>query len=181
MKIKFGSDLLDFYTLGHLLSDLHELVVFSDLIEKNDLESIKSTFSNNFVFKPTRYTKTIRERRNLTEIVKFSQGSLEVIIPVSTLVASVIIPFVIELVKRALARNDEHIVFEFSVGDERLNAILIAFFNGDLGKGEYGLNTLTKALASNDYNVHIISKNIYSIEHITNRYAQRIVKTIKKY
>lgn len=70
--------------------------------------------------------------------------------------------------------------FELSPEDEGLRKIMAAYENGEFGKDREGLEVLMSILKERKYNVDVLANNIFLIEHVVEKYSQRIIRTIKK-
>ena len=55
-----------------------------------------------------------------------------------------------------------------------------AYASGDFGPGSEGLGTLMTILQQRNYDVTVLAQNLYLVEHVVEKYSQRMIKTIKK-
>ncbi|MED5238510.1 MAG: hypothetical protein VX379_02935 [Pseudomonadota bacterium] len=115
-----------------------------------------------------------------SEIVDVKKGSVAVAVAGATFIAAIVMPVVAIKVQRELEKEDQMVRFEISPQDESIKAHLQSYANGNFGRGEEGLTALFEVLQRLNYSVQISGEDIYSIEHVTNKYAQRMVKTIRK-
>jgi hypothetical protein len=178
VKIYFGGDLTNLYELGWLSSDLSTLVDFTELIESGDQERTEKYFgekARGF----NRYTKVVDKPHKRPEIVDVRKGSVELVIAGCSLAVAVIMPLVQIAVQRYFTQRDEEVAFEISPQDTSLNRIMNAYADGEFGLGSEGLRMLMSILEQRNYNVRLLSQNIYLVEHVIEKYSQRMIKTIK--
>lgn len=179
IKIYFGGDLTNLYDIGWLSSDLSQLVDFADLLESGERERTEKFFGEKS--RPfNRYTKIVSKSLKRPEVVDVRKGSVELVIAGCSLAAAVIMPLVQIAVQRHFTKIDEDISFQICPQDASLQRIMNAYANGDFGHGTQGLTTLMSILQQRNYNVTLLAQNVYLIEHVIEKYAQRMIKTIKK-
>lgn len=179
VKIYFGGDLTNLYEIGWLSSDLSQLVDFAELIESGEKDRTEKFFGEKS--RPfNRYTKIVDKPHKRPEIVEVRKGSVELIIAGCTLAAMVIMPLVQIKVQEYFRLRNEEVSFEISPQDTSLNRIMNAYENGDFGRGTEGLNMLMAILQQRNYNVTFLAENVYLVEHVVDKYSQRMIKTIKK-
>ena len=73
-----------------------------------------------------------------------------------------------------------NLTFQISPQDQGLRGVIDAYERGEFGQGREGLEMLMSVLLHRNYDVRILANNIYLIEHVVDRYSQRIIKTINK-
>ncbi|MCJ0806821.1 hypothetical protein [Vibrio vulnificus] len=179
VKIYFGGGLANLYEVGWLSSDLSQIVDFAELMESGDLERTERFFGENA--RPfNRYAQIVDKFHKRPEIVDVRKGSVELVIAGCSLAAAVIMPLVQIAVQNYFAQRDEEVSFEISAQDTNLQRILNAYADGQFGRGSEGLVALMSILQQRNYNVTILSQNIYLVEHVVDKYSQRMIKTIKK-
>ena len=179
VKIYYGGDLTNLYELGWLSSDLSQLIDFTELVESGDKTRTEKYFGEKA--RPfNRYTKIVSKPHKRPEIVDVRKGSVELVIAGCSVAAAVIMPLVQSAVQRHFTQEGEELSFEISPEDEGLQRIISAYANGDFGRGTEGLETLMSILQQRNYNVTILAQNIYLVEHVIEKYSQRMIKTIKK-
>jgi len=98
----------------------------------------------------------------------------------ASVAVAVIMPLVQIAVQRYFAKQDETITFELSPQDKGLRKIMNAYEKGEFGEDREGLEVLMSVLQKRKYNVDVLANNIYLIEHVVEKYSQRIIRTIKK-
>ena len=125
-----------------------------------------------------RYSPVLDEPGAECKVQEVRNGSVELIILVSGLVAAVVIPFVAIAVQRELARRDQRVHFEISPQDLELKRILDDYEQRKLGKGDGGLQVLMHLLQGAGYDISFIQENAYLIGDVSGRYARRIVRTM---
>jgi|TARA_R100000149_G_C5880341_1_gene145326 hypothetical protein len=181
IKIYLGGELAHLYELGYISTDLHQLAAFGEMVEESRTADIERFFLKKRPTPINRYTKLTGEKRpRRTEVLEVRPGSIELILGVSTLVASIAMPLVAIRVNRELQRRDVKVQFNISPQDARLKRALDAYEAGTFGDGEDGLQLLFSAL-SNDYDVTALGPHLYEIEHVVDQYSRRIVRTISKF
>lgn len=179
IRIYFGSELANLYELGWISTDLSQLIAFSELVESGEQDRAEKFFGENS--RPfNRYTSLIKKREKRPEIVDVQNGSIELVIAGASVAVAIIMPLVRVAVTRHFAKLDETITFEISPEDKGLSKIMNAYEKGDFGKDREGLEVLMAVLKEREYNVDVLSNNIYLIEHVVDKYSQRIIRTIKK-
>ncbi|HOY88060.1 MAG: hypothetical protein V9G21_07820 [Methylotenera sp.] len=178
IRIYFGNNLTNLYELGWISTDLNQLIEFSKLVESGELEQAEKYFGENA--RPfNRYVALNRKLEKRPEIVDVKGGSIELVISGVSLLASIIMPLVQIAVDRYFKANGEEVTFELSPKDQNLKEIMSAYEEGYFGQGRDGLTYLVSLLQQRNYNVNVIANNIYLIDHVVDKYAQRIIKTIK--
>ena len=179
IRLYFGCELANLYELGWISSDLSQLMEFSKLLEDGN-----SRRANKYFGKQARgfnrYFSITEEREKRPEIIDIRKGSIELVIAGATLAASIIMPLVAIAVKRYFDAKDETMTFELSPKDPALKRMIDAYEKGDFGQGIEGLTMLVELLGQKNYSVTIKAKDVYLIEHVIEKYSQRIIKTIKK-
>ena len=179
VKIYFGGKLANLYELGWIAADLSQVIDFSELIEVGSKERAEKFFGEKS--RPfNRYAAISARKEKRPEIVEVNKGSIELIIAGATLAAAIIMPLVQIAVSRYFEEKDEMVTFEISPQDRVLKGILRSYENGDFGSGHEGLQELMYQLAQHNYSTSFLSDNVYLIEHVIEKYSQRIIKTIKK-
>lgn len=160
-------------------SDLSQLVDCTELVESGDSERTEKFFGEKA--RPfNRYTKVVDKPHKRPEIVDVRKGSVELVIAGCSVAAAVIMPLVQIAVQRYFSQRDEEVSFEISPQDEGLRSIMNAYANGEFGRGSGALETLMTILQQRNYNVTVLAQNLYLVEHVVEKYSQRMVKTIKK-
>jgi phenylpropionate dioxygenase-like ring-hydroxylating dioxygenase large terminal subunit len=155
------------------------LIEFSELVQTGEQERAEKFFGEKS--RPfNRYTTLTKKREQRPKIVEVQNGSIELVIAGASIAVAVIMPLVRISVTRYFERLDETITFELSPEDKALNKIMTAYENGDFGKDREGLEVLMSVLRKRKYNVDVLANNIFLIEHVVEKYSQRIIKTIKK-
>ncbi|MFT5758851.1 MAG: hypothetical protein ACI9LM_003599 [Alteromonadaceae bacterium] len=155
------------------------LIDFTELVESGDQERTDKYFgekARGF----NRYTKVVGKPHKRPEIVDVRKGSVELVIAGCSVAVAVIMPLVQIAVQRYFTQRDEELSFEISPQDISLQRIMSAYANGDFGRGSNGLGTLMSVLQQRNYNVTLLAQNIYLVEHVIEKYSQRMIKTIKK-
>lgn len=179
VRIYFGGDLANLYELGWISADLSQLVDFSELIEQGDRGRAEKFFGEKS--RPfNRYVSLTEKRRKRPEIVDVRKGSVELLIAGASIATAVLMPLVQIAVQRHFASLDEEITFEISPQDIALQRIMKAYERGKFGNGSEALELLFSILQERNYNVTVLAQNIYLVEHVIDKYAQRMIKTIKK-
>ncbi len=155
------------------------MIEFSELVESGEQERAEKFFGEKS--RPfNRYTALTKNREQRPKIVEVQNGSIELVIAGASIAAAVIMPLVRISVTRYFDRLDETITFELSPEDEGLRKIMAAYEKGDFGKDREGLEVLMSVLKERKYNVDVLASNVYLIEHVVEKYSQRIIRTIKK-
>jgi hypothetical protein len=179
VKIYFGGDLTNLYELGWLSSDLSQLVDFAELLESENLERTEKFFGEKA--RPfNRYVKIVDQPHKRPEIVDVRKGSVELVMAGCSVAATVIMGLVQIAVHRHFTNKDEEISFEISTQDANLQRIMNAYANKDFGTGSEGLTTLMSILQQRNYSVSTLAQNTFLIEHVVEKYSQRMIKTVKK-
>ncbi len=179
IRIYFGSELANLYELGWISTDLSQLIEFSELVESGEQERAEKFFGEKS--RPfNRYTALTKNREKRPEIVEVQKGSIELVIAGASIAVAVIMPLVRIAVTRYFDKQDESITFELSPQDKGLRKIMDAYEKGEFGKNSEGLKVLMSVLQERKYDVDVLANNIYLIEHVVEKYSQRIIRTIKK-
>ena len=179
IRIYFGSELANLYELGWISTDLSQLIEFSELVKTGQQDRAEKFFGEKS--RPfNRYTALTKKREKRPEIVDVQNGSIEMVIAGASVAVAVIMPLVQIAVQRYFAKLDETITFEISPQDKALSKIMNAYEKGDFGEDSEGLKVLMSVLQVRNYNVDVLANNIYLIEHVVDKYSQRIIRTIKK-
>jgi len=178
LDIYFGSEIANLYELGYLTIDLQQLQSYSRLISEKNIEQAEKYFGEKS--RPINRYSSQLTKGTKSEIINVKKGSIELAIAGATLIAAVVMPIVAIKVQQELKYENQLVRFEISPQDESIQTHLQAYAKGNYGYGEKGLEALFEILQRLNYSVQITREDIYSIEHVTNKYAQRMVKTIKK-
>ena len=179
LKIYFGAGIANLYDVGYLATDIQQLITFSEMINESDIESIEKYFGER-VKGLNRYAKPLGKYGKSSEITDVRKGSLELIISGMAVAAAVIIPIAIAKVQHKLHQEGLETTFEISPEDDNLRIHLNAYASGQYGEGIEALNFLFEVLSRLNYNTSVVAEHIYRIDHITDKYAGRMVKTIKR-
>ncbi len=179
VKIYFGGDLTNLYEIGWLSSDLSQLIDFAELVEEGNEERTEKFFGEKA--RPfNRYTKILNKPHKRPEIVDVRKGSVELVIAGCSVAAAVIMPLVQIAVQRYFTQRDEEVSFQISSKDRGLQRIMNGYASGEFGRGSEGLGTLMTILQQRNYDVTVLAQNLYRVEHVVEKYSQRMIKTIKK-
>jgi len=179
IKIYFGSELANLYELGWISADLSQLIEFSELVQNKKQERAEKFFGEKS--RPfNRYAAINKDREKRPEIIDVQKGSIELLIAGSSIAVAVIMPLVQIAVQRHFSKLDETVTFELSPQDKVLRKVMNAYEKGEFGEGTEGLKVLMSVLQQRNYNVDALADNIYLIEHVVDKYSQRIIRTIKK-
>lgn len=179
IKIYFGGELSNLFELGYISTDIHQLIAFSELIEKEDSTQIQKYFGE----KPApinRYVKISKESKRKSKISEVKQGSIELTLTDIGVLAGIVMPIVAIKVQQYFNQRNETVQFQISAQDQNLRRIIEGYERGDFGNGEEALSRLFRNLEYANYDVQINNNDIYLVEHVVEKYAQRIIKTIKK-
>ena len=179
IKIYFGEELSNLFELGYISTDIHQLIAFSELIEENNLNQIEKYFGE----KPipiNRYVTISKDSKKKSRISEVKQGSIELTLTDIGVVAGIVMPIVAIKVQQYFNERNETVQFQIYAQDQNVQRLLRRYENGDFGRGQEALDRLFRNLEYANYDIQIQNENIYLIEHITNKYSQRIIKTIKK-
>lgn len=180
IKIYFGTEMANLYDLGYITTDLYQIFAFSDLLEQKESEKVEKYFGEKS--KPfNRYLTVLDKYKKDSSIVDVKKGSIELLLANAPLIAAVVMPLVAIKVQSYFAEKGRQIQFELSPADPALKRIMDSYEAGDFGDGRDGLDTLFSVLQQRNYSVSLTGQDAYSIEHVVDKYAQRIVKTIDKH
>ena len=178
ITIYFGDNLANLFDVGYISTDINQLISFTTLLEEDNIEDINKYFINN-KFGLTRYSKILAHEKK-ARISDVKKGSVELYIAGAGLLASIIMPIVAIKVQQYFNERNETVQFQINAQDQNVQRLLRRYEAGDFGRGQEGLDRLFRNLQYANYDVQIQNNNIYLIEQITNKYSQRIVRTIKK-
>ena len=179
IKIYFGNELANLHELGWISTNLSQLLEFSELLESGKADQAEKLFGNKA--RPfNRYTPVAELKDDKPRIIDVQNGSIELVIAGASLTASVIMPLVQIAVQRYFRKEDENITFQLSPQDKGLSNIMTAYEKGEFGEDNEGFVLLISVLKERNYNVDYLAENTYLIEHVVDKYAQRIIRTIKK-
>ncbi|TYB32385.1 MAG: hypothetical protein FXF49_11800 [Flexistipes sinusarabici] len=107
ITIYLGGDLAHLYELGYISTDLHQIAAFGEMVEEGRTRDVERFFLKKRPTPINRYTNLMGEkRRRKTEVLEVKPGSIELLLGVSTLVASLVMPLVAIRVNRELQRRD---------------------------------------------------------------------------
>lgn len=181
LKIYFDIGENTLYELGYISLDILQLVIFGELIEKNERKKVLEIFVDKKPFGSfTRNTSLLNKYRNKATIKELSQGSITLIISGVSAMATVVSLIVQYRVQKKL-HEEETIVFEISSNDSKLNKLLDKYDEGYYGKGKAGFEWLIKQLSLMNYNITLTAKDAYIIEKVSKDYEKRIIKILKKH
>jgi len=168
------------YDLGYVSTDLYQLLAFSELLEDEDFENIEKYYGEKA--RPfNRYISVLEKYKKESTIVDVKNGSIELLVENAPLIAAIIMPLVALKVQSYFAEQNREIQFELSPEDQGLKRIIDAYSEGEFGDGQEGLDLLFSILENRNYSVTITAQDAYAIEHVIEKYAKRIVKTIDKH
>lgn len=179
LKIYFGSGIANLYDVGYLATDIQQIIAFAEMINESDIESADKYFGEK-VKGLNRYAKPLEKYGRSSEITDVQKGSLELIISGMAVATAIIVPIAIAKVQHQLNQEGLETTFEISPEDENLKTHLSAYAKGKYGNGLEALNYLFEMLSRLNYNTSVVAENIYRIDHVTDKYAGRMVKTIKR-
>lgn len=179
IKIRFGAKLTNLYDIGYLTTDIQQIVAFSGLLERGDLSSVEKYFGER-VKGLNRYARILEESGRKSQVTDVHRGSVELVVAGLTLAASIIVPITIAKAQRRAHEEGLQVVFEINPADQNIRTHIAAYANGRYGQGVAALNELFETLNLLNYNTTLVSENAYRIEHVTDKYAERMVKTIKR-
>ena len=179
LKIYFGSKIANLYDVGYLSTDIQQLIAFSDLISESDVDSLDKYFGEQ-IKGLNRYAKPLEKASRQSQISDVRSGSIEFVLQAVGVAASIIVPIAIFKAQSQLKKEGIDIKFEISPSDKNIVKYLNAYEKGDYGTGLDALNFLFEMLSKLNYNTSVISDNAYRIEHVTEKVAQRMVKTIRR-
>jgi len=179
LRIKFGSGISNLYDIGYLTTDIQQLVAFADLLEQGDISAVEKYFGER-IRGLNRYAKVLEETGRKSLVTDARPGSLELDVGPLALAASIIIPIAIAKVEHLLRQENLATTFEINPADEKIRKHIAAYSEGKYGRGQKALNNLFEALSRNEYNITVIAEHVYRIEHVTDKYAARMAKTIKR-
>ena len=180
IRIKFSEDALNLYVVGYLSVDLHQLAIFSHLLETQEIDKAEAYFGKG-AFSPNRYSRVYDTRAVSTNIKRVKEGSLELVVDVTGTIAQILMPLLAIWIDRRLNRRGERVIFEVDPTDRTLTRLLDAYQDSVLGDGDASFEYLMGLLQQSGYDVRVLGRNAFLIEHVLDRYAQRAVRTIKKY
>lgn len=179
IKIYFGTEMANLYDLGYITTDLYQIFAFSDLLEQNETEKVEKYFGEKS--RPfNRYLTVLDKYKKDSSIVDVKKGSIELLVANAPLLAAIIMPLVAIKVQSHFTEKGRQIQFELSPTDPSLKRIMDSYAAGEFGNGREGLEVLFSILEQREYSVSLTGPDAYSIEHVVDKYAQRIVKTIDK-
>lgn len=180
IEIYFGSEIANLYDLGYITTDLYQIFAFSDLLEKKDSAKVEKYFGDKA--RPfNRYLTAFEKYKKESSIVDVQKGSIQLLIDNAPLIAAIVMPIIAIRVQSYFTEKNKEIKFELSPKDKGLKKIMNAYAKGDFGSGNDGLQTLFSVLEARNYSVSISADDAYAIEHVVDKYSQRIVKTIDKH
>ncbi len=179
LKVYFGSGIANLYDVGYLATDIQQIITFAEMINESDFESAEKYFGEK-VKGLNRYAKPLEKYGKSSEITDVRKGSLELIVSGMAVAAAIIVPIAIAKVQHQLAQEGLETTFEISPEDENLKTHINAYASGEYGTGMEALNFLFEMLSRLNYNTSVVAEHVYRIEHVTDKYAGRMVKTIKR-
>lgn len=178
LRIYFGDDVANLYDVGYLSTDIYQLIAFAELVDRKQDKDIERWFGDEA--RPfNRYATVLDKYRQSSGIREAKGGSLELVVAVSSLISSIVVPLVVVYVQRQLdGQNSRTISFEISVKDGRLQQLITMFAEGHFGQGPRAIEGLFQALRDRGYNVTLRASDAYVIDDTLHRYSRRMVKTI---
>ena len=180
LSVRFGDEIANLHDLGYITTDLYHLVAFADLMTEGRTTEAEKYFGEDA--RPfNRYLGIMGESRGHAEIIDARKGSVELLLSGLGLLASLVMPLVAIEVRRRVERSGKTVSFQISPDDPGLTRLLDAYADGEFGTGQPALEMLFAVLRSRGYSLELRGEDVYAIEHVVDRYAQRIVRTVEKY
>lgn len=179
LEIYFGSEIANLYDVGYLATDIQQIITFAEMISEVDIDGVDKYFGEK-VKGLNRYAGPLERYSGNSTITDARKGSLGLIIGGMSLAAAIIVPIAIAKVQHQMHQEGLETTFEISPKDENLKTHLNAYANGQYGVGLEALNFLFEVLSKLNYDTTVVSEHVYKIEKVTEKYAGRMVKTIKR-
>jgi len=181
LTVYFGEDYANLYTIGYVSSDIFQLLIFCELLQKGDKETVRKLYSRDS-YRPygfNRYNRVFKDNIKISKISDVKKGSVELIIAEATLAAAIIIPIVVVFLQNFMNQRNQRLTFNVNPNDIRLHNLINLYELGHFGNGREGLNEFFRELVRNGYNVQALGQDVYTIEYIANLYARRIARTLR--
>ncbi|WP_417213945.1 hypothetical protein [Alcanivorax sp.] len=179
LEVYFGTRIANLYDVGYLATDIQQLIAFSEMVNEADAESIEKYFGEK-TKGLNRFAKPLERYGKSSEITDVRKGSLALILSGMAVAATIIVPIAIAKVQRQLEQEGLETTFEISPEDENIKTHINAYASGQYGTGIDALNYLFEMLSRLNYNTTVVAEHVYRIEDVTDKYAGRMVKTIKR-
>ncbi|MGD9874526.1 MAG: hypothetical protein AB7T27_09690 [Kiritimatiellia bacterium] len=180
LRVYFGDEQANLYTIGYLSSDLFQLLTFSELIEQHrDRQLEQYFFAEKRPAYLNRYSKVYRERIKFGKVTDVEKGSVELIVDGIVDTATIIIPFTVMTAQLLIERSRQRVTFNVSIDDPKVQQHLDAYKRRVFGKGDEGLETFIKYLSQKHYDVQAIADRVYDISKITDQVSNRMARTLK--
>lgn len=176
LVIKLCFDTTSLYDIAYLFTDIYQLIIYAELVEKNEYKVLEDIFYTPRFPYITRYIQLLRDNTEKALVTKIEKGSIEFYISVASFLATILVPLVMAHVKKQVP----DITFEISAGDKELSNLLERMSDASDGITEATLKWLFHHLGKRGYSVEIISEDIYRITQVLNRYERRLIKTFRK-
>lgn len=177
LRFDFGNNSL--FDLGYISIDIFHLIVFSELIQNNEFDKMERFFINNKnPFSLTRDSVFLKSFRDQALIKSVRNGSIEIIISEVSLVATVLIPYIIYKLQKRDNHKSQKYYFEVNSNDTELNILIDRFKEGYYGRGDESIQWLFNTLNNRGYDISIRGMNSFAINKVIERYERRIVKII---
>lgn len=182
LTIKYSFREKTFYDLAYFTTDLYQLIVFCELINKNDKESLDIYFySPKHPYILNRYSKILLKYKNNILIDKIGSSDIQISLEGLSKLSIALISIFLFGVKEAISHYKEKVTFEISCGDKKINKIIEYAEKGDLGSGEEMMKNMFKWMEKSGYSVEVKGNDVYKISKVLDKYEKRIVRTIRKH
>lgn len=177
MRIKIDIEGLSIYDLAYLSVDITHLLVFCRLLDERNNDLLEENFYNTKAFGLTRSSRVLKEYSKNLEIIDIRKGCIEIVIAGAGVSASILMPFIMNKIKK----NNKKYRFLVDFEDSDLQGLLDNFESiKEKGEDDESLKWLMEMLNHRGkYNLEICPDNIYKIENVVNRYKNRMERIIK--
>ncbi len=184
-RVKLNVEEPTLYELSFFSLDLLRLSVVSTLIEESQDESSESKLKSakdidkSYLNRAT-LGKYYEKHNKDIQVKEFKEGSIELVIAGTTLVATVVVPAILHYLNKRDAEGNQMVNFTVDSNDQQINDFLAEVENRNFGSFDDCYEFIRSTLIRRGYNFEAISDNTYKALKANSSRLEDIVLTTRR-
>lgn len=177
LQIHYTGRLANLYDVGYLSVDLGQLVAFTQALEAEDGVALTRWYGEK-AHAFNRFAPILFKNADATRIIDARPGSIELVVEV----IGSLVPVICTLLHVYLAHHLEGRDCEFTIDtdDQLARRAVDAYKSGAFGSGATAIERLSEHLAMHNRSMTALGDNAYLVDRVLDKYAKRIVRTIRR-
>lgn len=177
LQLHYKDRLANLYDVGYLSVDLFQLIAFAQALEAGDKAQLDRWYGEK-AHAFNRFAGILVQNVEKSRIIDARPGSVHFEIAV----AGILVPVVCTLLNVYLQHHLDNRDCQFTIesNDPVARRALDMYSRGMFGRGPEAIEKLSEHLANRSRSLTALGDNAYLVDQVLQRYAHRIVRTVRR-